>query len=377
MKILIFGGGFDPPHRGHAALLAAAIRELKPDRTLVVPTWRSPTKEAHGATAADRLAMTRLFVRDLLEAAVDRFELCRRRKSFAYEILRDARRRWPKAELWFLIGSDSLATLSEWRRPDELRRLGRWLVGRRPGAPLRTPSGFIVRRLKGLFPDIASSELRAGLFSGGPWKASVKPQVARYIERRELYGLDAHKELARTLSPGRYRHTLGVASLAAALARRHGQDPAAAALAGLLHDCGRRFDLAQMARYARAHALPVPDRELTLARSPLLAHAYISADLAHKRFNVQDREVLAAIAQHTLGRPGMAPLERLLYVADIASADRDFPEAARIRRIARRDLDAAFREAVRAKTRYVREQCLWLHPTTARVLRFAEGLCAK
>lgn len=373
-RILLFGGGFDPPHRGHSALLAAALRELGPDRALIVPTWLSPTKESHGAPAADRLAMARLLAQGRPGTSVDGFELGRRRRTYAYELLRYARRRWPAAELWFLIGSDSLATLADWRRPSELKRLGRWLVGRRPGAPAAAPAGFTVRRLQGLFPDVSSTDLKARLYSGAGWKPLVEPAVARYVERRGLYGTRIHAELARTLSPGRYRHTLGVAALAADLARRHGFDAAAAALAGLLHDCGRRFDPAGMARYARERRLPVPSRELTLARAPLLAHAYVSAELARARFGVEDRAVLGAIAHHTLGRPRMTPFERLLYVADIASEDRGFQGAERIRRLARRDLDAAFRTAVRTKAEFVRKDGRWAHPITARVLRFAESL---
>lgn len=373
MRILIFGGGFDPPHRGHAELLKAAAEQLRPDETYVVPAWRSPTKDAHGASAADRLAMAGLVARKA-GARLDRFELLRRRRTYTYEVLREFARKRPGAELWFLIGSDSLATLHEWKRPGELKRLGRWLVGRRPGSPARAPAGFRVRFLKGRFPSAASTEARARLYAGEDWRSLLPKKVAAYVERKGLYGLDLHEELERTLSKDRYRHTLEVARLAAGLARRHGEDPAAAALAGLLHDAGRRFDPAGMIRYARRRRLPVPALAATLRNSPLLTHAYISADLAERRFGVDDPKVLEAIAEHTLGRPGMSRFARLLYVADFASADRGFPSAARVRRLAARDLDRAFREAARLKTHWVRKLGRWNHPITARVLEFAESL---
>ncbi|MBI4347464.1 MAG: nicotinate (nicotinamide) nucleotide adenylyltransferase [Elusimicrobia bacterium] len=374
MRLLLFGGSFDPPHRGHKALLEAAHRTLRPDRTLVLPAWLSPFKSGHGAPARDRLAMARLLVRGLERASVDGFEIARGRRTFAYELLREARRRYRGAELWFLIGSDSLATLPGWKRPGELRLGVSWLVGHRTGAPARPPEGFRVRFLAGRFPDVSSTELRARLYAGEDWGELLPKRVARYIRKRRLYGLAAHEELARVLSKDRYAHTLGVARLAAELARRHGHDAGAAALAGLLHDCGRRFDPAGMARYARERRLPVPERERTLREAPLLAHAYIGADLARRRFGVTDPAVLGAIAHHTLGKPQMTAFERLLYVADLASPDRGFSTADRIRRVALRDLDRAFVEAVQTKEYWTRKRGGWLHPMTSRVRRWARTL---
>jgi len=374
---MLFGGSFDPPHRGHRALLEAALRALAPERSLVLPTFLSPFKESHGAPAADRLAMTKLLVRGLPGVSADPFELRRGRRTYSFQLVREARRRFPKAELWYLVGSDTLATLSGWKRANELRRSIRWLVGERPGARAATPPGFDIRRLKGRFPDVSSTELRARLYAREDWDSWVQKRVAGYVRRRRLYGLALQEELESTLSKDRYTHTLGVSRLAADLARRHGHDAAAAALAGLLHDCGRRYDPAGMARYVRARRLPVPDRLMTLEAAPMLTHAYVGADLARRKFGVKDPAVLGAIAHHTLGRPGMTAFERLLYVADISSEDRGFSAAGRIRRLAKRDLDLAFREAVRTKERFVREGGGWLHPMTPRVRRFAESLCPR
>ncbi|MBI5202693.1 MAG: nicotinate (nicotinamide) nucleotide adenylyltransferase [Elusimicrobia bacterium] len=377
MKVLLFGGSFDPPHRGHKALLEAGIALLAPARTLVLPTYLSPYKESHGAPGRDRLEMARLLAKGLPGASADAFELKRARRTYSYELVREARRRFPKAEIWYLVGSDSLATLGGWKRADELRRTAKWLVGERPGARAAKPAGFDVKRLPGRFPDVSSTELRAALYCGEEWRDRVPKRVARYVKKRRLYGLAHRDVLADTLSKDRYAHTLGVSKLAAELARIHGHDASAAALAGLLHDCGRRFDLAGMARYANARRLPVPERAATLSAAPLLAHAYIGADLAKREFGVKDPEVLGAIAHHTLGKPGMSAFERLLYIADIASADRGFPAAGRIRRLAKKDLDLAFLEAVRTKEHWVRETGEWLHPITPRVRRVAEKLCPR
>src|SRR5262249_10564119 len=150
------------------------------------------------------------------------------------------------------------------------------------------------------------------------------------------------KSLRETLKPGRYEHTLNVAELADALARRHGADASKARLAALLHDAGRRFPPPLMAEYARKRRLKVPQRDLTAALEPILLHAHISEDLAAREFMVKDAEVLSAIRKHTLGDLAMSLLDKVVYVADACSADRRHPGVAKTRALAFDDLDAAF-----------------------------------
>jgi nicotinate-nucleotide adenylyltransferase len=66
MRTLLFGGSFDPPHRGHTALLIAAAKHIKPERILLIPTGQAPLKHAPHATTAERVTMTRLGIHDRL-----------------------------------------------------------------------------------------------------------------------------------------------------------------------------------------------------------------------------------------------------------------------------------------------------------------------
>ncbi len=173
------------------------------------------------------------------------------------------------------------------------------------------------------------------------------------------------REVKSWLSPERYRHTLAVERLAAALARRHGADEAAARRAALLHDLARRWSPSRLARHARGHRLPVPIPRGT--PPSVLWHGYVGADLAVRRFGERSRAVLRAIAYHTLGGARMGCLERVLYVADLAAGDRPFPEAARVRRLASRDLDAAMKAAVACKLAWAARQGKPLHPVSVRL----------
>ena len=87
MKVLLFGGSFDPPHLGHAALLKAAAQRVRPERILIIPAFQAPLKSVRAAPAADRARMAQLGLLAALPsrlrraAEVDPRELRGRRRS--------------------------------------------------------------------------------------------------------------------------------------------------------------------------------------------------------------------------------------------------------------------------------------------------------
>lgn len=174
--------------------------------------------------------------------------------------------------------------------------------------------------------------------------------------------------LKQSLSEHRFRHTLSVARWAEALARLHGADPRRARLAGLLHDCAKEMPAARLSEIARRQRLPVPGKKFILKRRRFgLFHAHVSAWVARTRFGVRDRAVLSAIAKHTLGDGRMSRLDKVLYVADFSAPQRSYAAAARVRKIARQDLDAALREAARCKLLDVLKRGKDLHPMTVKL----------
>ncbi len=141
MRILVYGGSFDPPHRGHAALLTAAAKRLRPDRILVVPAFHAPLKdEAPAASAEERLALVRLGVLGRLparwkeRALVDPSEARGGKVAYTVETLRRLHEEYPAAALHFVCGSDAAAAFPKWKEPARLRKLATWWTGARPGA---------------------------------------------------------------------------------------------------------------------------------------------------------------------------------------------------------------------------------------------------
>mgnify|MGYP005837174599 CR=1 FL=1 len=163
------------------------------------------------------------------------------------------------------------------------------------------------------------------------------------------------------LSPKRWAHSLSVAETAAELAAAHGVDPGAARIAGLLHDCARELAPEDLLDLARAHDLAIDEIERA---EPLLLHGKVGAALATEWFGLTDPDLLAAIALHITGGPGMSSLARIVFLADFIEPGRRMPAAEKARAHATCDLSAALLVAFEAIIAYVVSGGYLLHPRT-------------
>ena len=170
------------------------------------------------------------------------------------------------------------------------------------------------------------------------------------------------KHLKKKLDPRRFEHTLGVEFTCAALAMRYGYDIKKAQLAGLLHDCAKRYPGPELLRRCLEREIPVTPAE---EADPSLLHAKLGAWMAKEKYGVEDEEILEAIRCHTTGKPGMSLLDKLLYVADYIEPERDTaPELAQFRKMAFIDLDEACLAMMKANLEYLRESGRTIDPMT-------------
>lgn len=192
LKLGLFGGSFDPPHKAHLALARAALRELNLNRLFLVPAARSPHKKGQAPVSArHRLAMARALAHGRKRMVVSPWEIQKGGVSYTYQTLRAFRRRYPKAQWFILMGGDALASFKHWRRWREILSNAGLVVGRRPGvkgsSSLNPQS---VSYLKAPMPDISSTRLRRALREGKSVFRWVPQRVAGYIAREKLYSHD-------------------------------------------------------------------------------------------------------------------------------------------------------------------------------------------
>jgi nicotinate-nucleotide adenylyltransferase len=189
MKLGLFGGSFDPVHLGHLLVAQAAVEELKLDRLCFVPAAQSPFKPDNQPSPAPvRLRLLRLALAGKPICEIDEQEIRRGGVSYTIETMRDYAKRFPQAELFYLIGADNVAKLNEWREANELARLAEFVVTPRPGeAPVSFPAPFRGRMLKGFPLAVSSSQIRARVKAGLPIEPLVPPPVAETIQAAKLY----------------------------------------------------------------------------------------------------------------------------------------------------------------------------------------------
>lgn len=359
MKIGLYGGTFNPIHRGHLSAARAAAEQLGLDRLLLIPANIPPHKALpqFGASPQQRLEMTQLATAELGSwAEVSDIELRRTGKSYTSDTVRALKALYPEAELWLLMGSDMFLSLHTWHEPEIILSLVSVCAFSRLACDEQEPFTRQKEYLERTYgarialvenPDvieISSGALRADM-SASRVKDMLPAAVYGYILRQKLYGTsceltclspDELRPIALSyLKPKRMPHVLGTEEEAVRLAKRYGADETSARIAALLHDCTKKLELGEQLALCMAYGIALDEVE---RRTLKLLHSKTGAALAKEVFAVSDA-VYEAILWHTTGKPDMTLLEKVIYMADYIEPNRDFEGVEELRRLTYEDLD--------------------------------------
>jgi len=197
----LMGGTFDPIHVGHLAIAEAARQQLGLERVDFVPAGRPQLRaSAPAASEVDRAAMVALAVADNPRFAVERIEVERDEPTFAVDTLERLSERERAAgrtpDFWFILSTETLATLPNWKAPSRLLELTRMAVVPRPSGPSLDTAwveahfpgcGRRVRFLDGPLLDVSSTEIRRRNRDGWSIRYLVPDAVRTYIDDHGLY----------------------------------------------------------------------------------------------------------------------------------------------------------------------------------------------
>lgn len=167
----------------------------------------------------------------------------------------------------------------------------------------------------------------------------------------------------------RYAHVVRVARLAERFAVRHGEDPARARLAGLLHDVARLYSAERLVAESESRGLAIDAFERA---NPIVLHARLGAEIVRERFGIHDPGILDAIRRHTVAAAAMSRLDTIVYLADALEPGRDFPEREGFESLAFDDLDLALAAVLRSSLAYLRTRGLAAAPDTLLALETLE-----
>ena len=174
---------------------------------------------------------------------------------------------------------------------------------------------------------------------------------------REFYT----QHIRERLSDYRFKHSVNVSKEAVRLAIKYGGDVDKAELAGLLHDVmkdvGKKEQLAIMDKYG------VALNEVEL-QAPKLWHAIAGAVYVNKVLEIRDEDIVNAVRYHTTARAGMTLLEKIIYIADYTSEERDYKGVEKMRKACNVSLEYAMEEALAFGIAVRTEEHTAIHPDT-------------
>ena len=194
----LFGGTFDPIHNGHLHIARSFADELNLESVILLPAGDPYHKTTPRTAAHHRLAMAEIAAQADSRLAVSDCDIVRQGATYTHDTVQIFRQHLPSAELWLLIGMDSLLQLHTWHRWQNLVRQCRIAAAPRPGsslaqapAPLQTwlaealPQGRL-HILQAEPLPISSSQIRQQL-AAEHTSPDLPPAVLSYIQQHQLY----------------------------------------------------------------------------------------------------------------------------------------------------------------------------------------------
>lgn len=372
-KTIVFGGSFDPVHVEHTNILKAAVRELYADKVIVVPTKNPPHKSASKTPFSDRAEMARIaFSKVSANVIVDDIENRNDGVNYSSDNLPVLEKKYGK--FVYVIGGDSLLALESWHEPEFIVRNFEIAVFDREGyqsakdkaAELNEKWNGKIRILEYVGKEVDSHTIRDRLML----KADVSgldENVGRYIKSRNLYSeFCPYVDKAATyLDAKRLVHSKNTALVALSLNRNFCPkiDEDKVLLAGLLHDVGKMYDKTELPNNI-INAIPSDS-----IGTPV-QHQFVSAEIVKNDFHISDEDVLNAIRFHTTGRENMSQFEKLIYVSDLISYERNFQGVESLRKAVYNDFEKGFITCLTYSRDYVVETGRTVYPLTDKAINF-------
>ena len=374
-KVLLYGGTFDPPHNGHMNNLRAALELVRPDKAIVMPAGIPPHKKASTTPGKVRLAMCQCFTALSPAVEVSDWEITQGGRSYTVHTLEMLRDAYPGAELYLCVGSDMLLTFTQWYRWQDMLAMAALVVESREAGDEPT--------LQAAAADLTAQGgrvlfARAEVYRNNGRRFCRRRHCAWY--RKTIYTAqkkrfdtmtceEAKKIVKPRLSEKRWTHTKNVKKMAVKLAKQWGADPEKAAVAAILHDSAKELPKSELLQIFADNAIIA---ENAPARPSPVWHGIAAAILAETQWGVTDPEILSAIRCHTTGKLNMTKLDKIIYLADMTSAERDWPGVEDLRKLEMQDLDRALCDALKRSIDFVEEKGGTLDPESVAAYEYAK-----
>lgn len=347
MRIGIFGGTFNPPHLGHKHLAQQIKKKAGLDKIIIIPAGIPPHKVSKDlADGEHRVKMCELIFSEEFYEISD-IELKRQGKSYTVDTVAELKRLYPEDELFLIIGTDMLMSFDSWYRYEDILADVTLCVSVRDDevktADLCDYAKNVLRldaerdeiTIADVEPCICSSTDVRRLFSLGLDATKLTcVDVCNYARLNLLYEsphMEIKRLLRKKLDDYRFLHSLNVAESAAVLAQMYGDDAEKAYFAGLVHDIMKNATKEEQLQIMEKGGIILSRTE---KNNPKLWHAMAGEAYLRAEMGITDKDILSSVRYHTTGRAGMSLLDKIVYIADYISAERNYPDVDVMRHLA-------------------------------------------
>lgn len=335
MRIALFGGSFDPVHKGHLAIAKAIIKQTGCDEVWFVLTPASPFKTDRKITSfPHRQAMIELMIKPYRKFKCSTIEKDLAQPSYSIDTLIAAQQKFPGHTFCWVIGSDQALQFDQWKQADQFLRMCPVIVYPREGYSCDDPR---FSYLRGTFQKVSSSDIRKGN------SRECTPGVLSYMMNHSLY---TDEMLSGWVSDKRHQHITTMCACAMDIARCYRLDPERVRCAALMHDACKDADKG----IAKQYLIQANPQVALLA--PAIWHGPLAAMKLSKSYYVRDKQILRAIWGHVTGS-STSLLGMIIYIADKCDPGRGYDSSAMIS-LAKKDCAKAFK-LVKAQTEQFRK----------------------
>lgn len=340
MRIAIYGGSFNPIHKGHISVAEHAIKELKLDKLFFVPAYQNPFKIKKHDISQHIINLINLV--KIPKSEVSDFEIKRKGVSYSIDTAKYFRQKYPNAQIYLIIGTDNLAKLSKWKDIETLSQITQIVAFRRTKSFNKiNAKKFNVLILKNNLYSYSSKDYRKGHLE------QVDPRVQKYIAQNFLYIEDLVR--ANTIAK-RFKHCQSTAQQAVEYAQMVKYDAKIAWFAGLVHDITKNWTVEKHRSFLQKHNIDdtkFKDYQL---------HQITAAVWLKRNYLLDNDYIIKAVACHTNLSKGLTTLDKIIFLADNLCQGRKYKGIQKDRQAVINNFEEGFKRVVQNHFEYLKSQ---------------------
>ena len=189
MNIYFFGGSFDPPHKGHLAIIQSCVKNSQ--QFILIPTKQSPLKDNNPvASAKHRIRMLELLIDNMeFPIIIDDWEINNSMSNYTYDTIKYLQIKYSGNHLLMVIGGDQLIHFDKWKNYREIMDMVEIVAFNRSQRKYKQIKGMKISWIQDFDFNISSTDIRKKIAQGNLPVEELTPQILEYIQHYKLYGI--------------------------------------------------------------------------------------------------------------------------------------------------------------------------------------------